>query len=238
MDITVSNVYNIGFWGIICANNGIKGTPLMLGLLAVVLLCSAVGYLCGSINPAIFLSKRLYGRDIRECGSGNAGMTNMFRTFGKKAGLLTLLGDSLKTAAAVVFGYLVYGVHGAWIAGLFCVVGHMFPAFYRFRGGKGVLVTAVLLLLTDWPVLIVSLIVFAIVLIGTKMVSLASIMSALMMPLLLNAYYAAVAGSGAAAGIRSPIAILIAAAVIVRHYGNIRRIREGKEPKINIGKKK
>lgn len=103
----------------------------------IVVLLIAAGYFAGSMNFAIMISKEKYGDDIRKYGSGNAGMTNMIRVYGKKAGLLTLLGDSLKTSAVVLLGRFLAGESGAYIAGLFCVLGHIAPVWYKFKGEKG-----------------------------------------------------------------------------------------------------
>ena len=232
MDVSFTNIIEIGFWGIHVANHSITGMRFMVELLIVCLLCVADGYLIGSISPAIVISKRVFGKDIRECGSGNAGMTNMFRVYGKKGGLLTLLGDALKTFFSTVIGYLLYGYIGAWLSGLFCVLGHIFPIYYRFKGGKGVLVTAILLLLTDWPVFVIGLLIFVLVLAVSEMVSLASVMAAITMPLFLHEVYSIFYGDGAVAGIRLPIAIGIAVIIVIKHIPNIKRIMNGNENKV------
>lgn len=106
-----------------------------------------LGYLLGSVNSAVILSKLVYKKDIRLQGSGNAGMTNMQRIYGKKAALFTFLGDFCKGIVAVLLGRLLLGVfasaslHGACIAGAFAVIGHNWPLYFGFKGGKGVLTT-------------------------------------------------------------------------------------------------
>ena len=134
----------------------------------IVLLAS---YLLGSLNTAIIVSKLLYGEDIRTKGSGNAGMTNMLRTYGKTGAILTLLGDLLKTVISVGLAGLVFGfqyVGGmsvnflTYAAGLLAVIGHIFPCYYRFKGGKGVLVTSTMgLILT--PFLFLALFIFFVI---------------------------------------------------------------------------
>ena len=127
-----------------------------------VLLVIFGSYLLGSINSSIIISKVLYRDDIRKHGSGNAGMTNMLRTYGKGAAGLTLLGDMMKTALAVLLAGILFGfnyVGGVsvgdgycYVAGLFAVLGHIFPVYYGFKGGKGVLVTSTMaLILTPIP---------------------------------------------------------------------------------------
>lgn len=251
MEFSLVNLIAYGVIGFVQQKFNLTGAVYMLVLLGFILVDSAAGYLLGSINPAIIVSKRIFGADIRTKGSGNAGMTNMFRVFGKKAGFLTLLGDMLKTVIATLIGYflfgnvpflfqngfVMFGRFGAYLAGMFCVIGHLFPLYYQFKGGKGVLVTAVMLLMTDWPVLIMSIIIFAIVLIGTKMVSLASVMSALMMPLLINIWYRVInyaADAQVEGGMSVPIAMVITVLVVVRHIDNLKRVRAGTEPKVRM----
>ena len=207
---------------------------MMLCLFGFVLLTVAAGYFCGCFNSAIVISKKIYGTDIRDKGSNNAGMTNMFRTFGKNAGFLTLVGDAAKTLVAVAAGYTFLGYTGAWLAGLFCVLGHMFPFCYGFRGGKGVLVSAVLLLLTDWPVALLCILAFAVVLIGTRMVSLASIMTAFVMPLFLDVVHRVIPIGYQDGSLSGPISIVITVLIVLGHKENMKRIQQGKEPKIRL----
>ena len=113
--------------------------PIILGLLGAILAFAVlIPYLLGSINSAVVISRLLYHDDVRNHGSGNAGTTNMLRTYGKVAALLTLLGDVLKTVLAVCIGsFTLSAAIGGWIAAFFCMIGHIFPLYYRFRGGKG-----------------------------------------------------------------------------------------------------
>jgi glycerol-3-phosphate acyltransferase PlsY len=112
------------------------------------------------MNFALVISKLKYGDDIRKYGSGNAGMTNMMRTYGKAAAGLTLLGDALKAVVSAVIGYISLGEYGAYIAGLFCILGHMFPIYYKFKGGKGVVTVAISILMCDPLVFLILFILF------------------------------------------------------------------------------
>ena len=157
-------------------NEGIFGTFTIsadklylyfLALLGVLI----ISYLLGSVNTAIVISKLVYHEDIRTKGSGNAGMTNMLRTYGGKAAVMTLVGDLMKTVIAVFicsiffgFGYIGgVSIGGTtqgecYLAGLFAVLGHVFPIYYRFKGGKGVLVTSTMaLILSPVPFLLLFL---------------------------------------------------------------------------------
>ena len=211
-----------------------------------IILCMIVGYLLGSINSAIVVSKLKYKQDIRDYGSKNAGMTNMFRVYGKTGGLLTLAGDFAKTLLAVLFaeiligdGSLLIGSEGAYVAGFFCMLGHIFPLYYKFKGGKGVLVTATMLLLVEPIVFAGIFIIFAIIFLGSKMVSLASVMCALLLPVIVESYYKILsAQDGSAGAIRIVIIFLITGIIVFMHRANIKRIYNGEESKMELFKKK
>ena len=200
-------------------------------LIAGVVLCMVIPYLFGSLNFAIIISKLFYHDDIRKYGSGNAGTTNMLRTYGKLPAAATLLLDMSKGALSVLFGYLILGnTFGTYLAGLFAVLGHMFPCFYRFKGGKGVATTAVVVLCTNPIVFAILLVIFLVIVIGSKMISLGSVMCMLLYPLLLYRF----TSENAKAGVL--ISFLIAGLVIFMHRSNIKRIWEGKESKISFKK--
>ena len=210
---------SIGFW-------------LLMMLAAILSIAS--GYFLGSLNAAIIISTKKYKTDIRACGSGNAGMTNMFRTFGKTGGFLTLFGDVAKTVLPICLGYLFFGYAGAYISGLFVVMGHCFPVYYRFKGGKGVLAMFAMMLMCDPPVFLLMVLVFAIIAIGTRFVSLASVMTAIFTPLFIDLWYTIMYGDGSTAGFRMPIAFLITVVIVARHYANIKRIMAHEEPRIKM----
>ena len=224
---------------------GLEGTAATLTLMGGVLLCIIVAYLLGSLNFGIILSKKLYHEDIRNSGSGNAGSTNMLRTYGKKAAALTLLFDMLKGGVAVALGSLILGtdypVDGAAIAGLFAVIGHMFPCFFHFKGGKGVATTAMVMLMTRPRIFLIVLAAFLIIVIGTKYVSLGSVVGAMLYPILLHrldAYKIDGTSGVGGNGWNVLCAILIMLLVVFMHRGNLKRLMEGKESKISFGKGK
>ena len=122
------------------------------------IIIALIAYLLGSFCASIPLSKRVYGGDVREKGSGNAGATNMARVYGMKAGLATFAADAVKTVAAMLIGSKLGGVSGEAVAGAACIIGHCFPVYFSLRGGKGVSVGAALGLMTgpwclrsSWP---------------------------------------------------------------------------------------
>lgn len=228
--LNFTNILNLGIFGIAAtesAQDTLKAVFFAIGAL----LCIVEGYLIGSFSPAIYFSKRMFGSDVRESGSGNAGSTNMLRTHGKKAGLITALGDFFKGVLVALLGYILFGYNGAAIAGLFAVVGHIAPLYYRFKGGKGVMVAASVLLMLDPIVFLICIALFAAIVLLTKFVSLGSVMTALIYPLLFTRV-------GGHLGIPLICVFLSAALIVFMHRANIKRLLEGKENKISIGKKK
>ena len=203
-------------------------------LLFTVLLCVAAGYMLGSVNAAIIISTKKYNSDIRNHGSGNAGMTNMFRIYGKTGGFLTLFGDLAKTLLPILIGYSLFSYPGSYLAGLFVVLGHCFPVYYKFKGGKGVLAMFVMILACEPPVFIMMILVFAIIVIGTRFVSMASVMTAFFLPIFIHSWYTIMYGDGAVAGVRIPVAFLITLTVCVMHIPNLKRIMNRQEPRVRM----
>ena len=219
-------------------------SPLALfGSLLLVLLAA---YLLGSINSAILISKTIYKDDIRKHGSGNGGMTNMLRTFGTKAALLTLAGDLGKTALSLLIAGFVFGfgyvggisVQGfCYCAGLFAVLGHVFPLYYGFKGGKGVLATSTMaLILTPIPFAVLFCI-FAIVYGCSKYVSLGSVCVAVLYPVLLHGWFAVLFESKMD-GMIALSTIILACIIVWCHKENLKRISEKTERKTYLRKRK
>lgn len=188
-------------------------------------------YLLGSVSVSIALSSAVLGRDVRRMGSGNAGATNMARVYGMSAGVLTLAGDMLKAALAMLAGFLLLGDMGLAVAGIASIVGHCFPVYYGFRGGKGVSVGAAVAFAVDWRVALVVLAVFLVTALLSKKVSLGSLMAAL--SLTVGCLLFRVSEP------RLALAVICALIVVLRHYENIRRLLSGTEPDFKpAGKKK
>ena len=196
-------------------------------------------YLLGSIDTGILVSKFLYHDDVRKYGSGAAGMTNMLRTFGKKAAALTAFGDVLKGVLAVCIGRWLFTLMpesttlspylAVYLAAIFAIIGHLKPLYFGFKGGKGVLVAGGAILAIQ-PVLLPFLaIIFLVCLIPTGMVSLGSIAMAASYPVL-TLIYGLLKGFAADDLIVCVVgAAIMGGMVIWMHRANIQRIREGKE---------
>lgn len=208
---------------------GLRGALIIISSM----ICIAAPYLLGSLNFAIIISKARYKADIRSFGSGNAGATNMMRTFGKSAAGLTFLGDALKAFVSGLLGYALLGQYGAYIAGLFCILGHMFPIYYRFKGGKGVVTAAISILMCNPFVFLILVVLFVIIVACTKYISLGSVMCMLLYPVILDRIEKWING---ATGAYVIIAMLIAALVIFMHRENIKRLWQGKENKFSFKK--
>ena len=196
-------------------------------------------YLLGSVDTGILVSKFVYHDDVRNHGSGAAGMTNMLRTFGKKAAAMTATGDVLKGVLAVCIGRWLFqllpadaGVSpylGVYLAAIFAVLGHLYPLYFGFKGGKGVLVAAGAILAIQ-PVLLPFLaIIFLVCLIPTGMVSLGSITMAAAYPVLTLVYSLLRGLSTHDVVVCTVGAAIVGGMVIWMHRTNIQRIRDGKE---------
>ncbi|WP_411675974.1 glycerol-3-phosphate 1-O-acyltransferase PlsY [Caproicibacter sp.] len=222
------------------------------------LIVAVLSYLLGSISFSIIFTKRLcHNTDIRTLGSGNAGLTNVLRSVGVKAGILTLIFDFSKGAVSVYAGRAIFqyfsalsGIppyfaqYGAYLAGLFCMIGHIYPVYFGFRGGKGVLSSAAMLLLLDWRLFSVAIVIFAFVFAFSRIVSLGSVLAAISFPIanFLFLYFQDYrAGANGAVPlsfvwITTLFALVISSLLIWKHRENIRRLKNGTEKKLTIHK--
>lgn len=219
---------------------------MVKNILLACVLTAAGGYLLGSILFGVLISKVMYNDDVRNHGSGNAGMTNVLRTYGKLPAVFTTLGDVGKSVAAVNLGRFIFDallsgtgaawqnpldpVCGAYLAAIFCMIGHSRPIFFGFKGGKGVLVGAVMLAFFDWRVFVIAFALFILSVVLTKWISLGSILGAVSFPITTWLFY------------RDPVltamAFGMAAAVVFMHRSNIGRILHGTENKFSFKSKK
>jgi len=190
-----------------------------------------LGYLLGCANGAILTSRLFYRDDVRNHGSGNAGLTNFYRSYGGKLVLCVIAIDMLKAVVAVELGgAFLGGALGKYFMGFFCMLGHMFPAPYRFKGGKGILSSGTLLLCLDWRVALVSWGAFLVLVLLTRYVSLGSIAAAVLLPVSTFFVYRDAADF--------PwimlFGTLIGGMVTWAHRENIGRLRSGTENKFTL----
>ncbi|MEB7771018.1 glycerol-3-phosphate 1-O-acyltransferase PlsY [Kurthia gibsonii] len=189
-----------------------------------------LAYLIGSIPSGLWIGQLFYKTDIRQHGSGNLGATNTFRVLGKKAGAVVTVMDILKGTLATLlptFAILSNSHVHPLVAGVIAVVGHMFPIFAKFRGGKAVATSAGVLLGYHWPIFVILLIAFLLCLKAFKMVSLASMFAAVV-AFIYGLTYAVLDQEY----LLFAVVIALATFVIYRHRANIKRIKEGTEPKV------
>lgn len=204
-------------------------------VLAIVLTILA-GYLLGNVNGAILLSRLVEKDDVRRHGSGNAGFTNFFRNYGKSTSLLVILIDGVKTAASCILGGFLlgkfgFGTEGMLLGGLCATLGHDFPAFLGFRGGKGIVCGFATALVTDWRIGLILFALFALVYLLTKYVSLASIVCAVGFLICFPLFYPG------RIGVILPSAAMGLLAIFL-HRENLKRLVKGQERKTDFFRKR
>lgn len=198
------------------------------------LACAITAYLISGLNPAIIMSKAIYKKDIRNEGSGNPGFTNFKRVFGNKYAWYVFALDILKGAViSVIAGLLFTTLDYNWslgvaFAGMFAMLGHAFPIYYGFKGGKGFLVALSTIFFIDWRAGIIAFLVMVLLLLSTKYMSLATncgLLSGLLTIALMGLDYLTVS-----------MYALCVLFVIIRHHENIKRLLNGTESKFSFGK--
>lgn len=211
--------------------------------MATYIIVAIIAYLIGSISFSVIISKKMAGFDVREKGSGNAGTTNVLRSVGKKAAAITLVCDVLKGVVAILLallaGVIIKDLDKALLvqlAGVFVIIGHTFPVFFKFKGGKGIATSLGVLLIINWQIGLICL-VFALLLMAlTRMVSVGSIAAAVLFPVLvlfINQNYIVAESSNWSYLIFS---VVIALLVIFNHRTNLKRIFTGTENKLSFKK--
>ena len=200
---------------------------MLINILGVIL-AGVAGYLLGSVNTSLVVGK-IYGIDVRQHGSRNAGLTNVLRTLGKKAAVFVLIGDVLKGVLSCVSGMLLAGDAGAMAGGAAAVAGHNWPVFFGFKGGKGALTSIAVVFVLDWRIGLLLLAVFGAAVAATRYVSLGSMLGAASFPvlsILFNKNTEFII-----------FALFIGLLAIARHRSNIERIFAGTEAKLEDKKK-
>ena len=221
-------------------------------LILAILISAVLSYLLGSFNSSILVVRLLKHQDIREFGSHNAGLTNTLRCFGKGCAALTLVGDLAKGIVAVLLSKGICELLGTgltaqndvhfigYIAGIFAILGHVFPIYYHFKGGKGVLVGVSVFLGIDWKVFLCLIVIFAVVLAISKYVSLGSIIAAACCPVVTFLFQFWQRGDLPMwyLWFNTGLAALMGAWVIYMHRTNIQRLKAGNENKFSFHSKK
>lgn len=188
-------------------------------------ICALTGYLIGSLETAIFVSKVNLKDDVRRHGSGNAGTTNMLRVYGKRAGAFTFIGDFIKGIIAILLGRWIGGEIGGYILGVFAVIGHDFPVFFEFKGGKGVATTFGIAWIIHPLFAAIITVVGTIIMLATQTVSLGSLIGITLFLILILAFHLSETMLVA-------VVIILWVLIIVRHTDNIRRLIKGEENKL------
>ena len=206
----------------------------------VYVIMAIIAYLIGSVNFSVLISKKMAGFDVREKGSGNAGTTNMLRSVGKKAAALTLICDILKGIVSILIAILIGHISNVSsailveVSAFFVVLGHTFPIFFEFKGGKGVATSLGVIMLVNWKIGLICLIFALLLMALTKMVSLGSISAAVLYAVLIifirDSYIVDFEFSFIIFG------FLLAALVIFNHRSNLKRILSGTENKLSFKK--
>ncbi len=215
-----------------------------------VVIAALQAYVLGSINFAVIFTNFFTKKDVRDFGSGNAGMTNVLRVAGPLPGILTFLCDAAKGAIAcyigryVIFSYLfenftemreVYlPIYGALFCGFFCMIGHVFPAFFQFKGGKAVAVSVGIFAVVDWRCISVALAVFVLVLLITRIISISSLLATASMPVCV---YLFPRNTGENVWVSVLLTVAMALIIYLKHIENIKRLILGQEKPI-FGKSK
>lgn len=214
------------------------------------ILIAIVSYLLGSLNFGVILSNHVKKDDVRNHGSGNAGTTNMLRNYGKRIALMTIIGDMLKVFIAIAVAFSIVRYSPALLgntgeislqsldtnmfikslAGFFCVLGHIFPCYFRFKGGKGVATAGGMVFAIDWRIALILLAVFIIIVAVTKYVSLGSIIMAILYPVFIFIFHRSI--------VLTVIAAVFTVVVIAAHKENIKKLIHHTESKIDFKSKK
>ncbi len=215
-----------------------------------------IAYLLGSLNIAIIVTKLFTGKDIRTMGSGNAGFTNVMRSVGTPAGIITFVGDFMKCVIAAIIGGLIFTTmssdtinvtelagYGKYLGGMFSFIGHIYPIYFKFKGGKGVVTMAALAAVINFPVFAITFVVFATIFLCTRIISISSIISAAVLAAttFLVTYFYNFKYLGEVSFeyvvIVSILTLAMSATLIIKHKSNIQRLLKGEEKKLTLKKK-
>ena len=204
-------------------------------MISLIFFCTAIAYLLGSISTAVIVSKLMGKGDIRNSGSGNAGTTNTLRVLGKKAALFVALGDLLKGILAVLIAKLLFNffkIEGdvltvCCFASIAVVLGHIYPIYFGFKGGKGIMTSFATVIMLDWEIAVILIVLFIVIVASTKYVSLGSCIAGIMYPVLVLMFHQD-------KPVFIAISVILCALVVYCHRANIKRLARGCESKIKF----
>lgn len=222
----------------------------MFEMIIAFIFIAILSYLLGSLNFGVILSNKLKKDDVRNHGSGNAGTTNMLRSYGKGIALLTIIGDMLKVFAAIYLSIAIFNyvpvtlneIDGGYFntidlnmllksfSGFFCVLGHIFPCYFKFKGGKGVATSGGMVFAIDWRIALILLAIFIVIVLITKYVSLGSIIMAILYPVFIFLFHKSI--------VLTLIAAVFTIIVVAAHRENVVKLIKHKENKIDFKSKK
>lgn len=194
------------------------------------IISAIISYLIGSVSVSLLICKLMYHKDLRESGSGNAGATNAARVFGPVAGVLTFLGDFAKCVLAMYLSKLLGGETAMLIGGIACMLGHCFPIFFHFKGGKAVSTAGAAAMMVDWRIFVIAFVFFFLLAFLTRRVSLASILSGIAIAVMMFAFQVSLAGK--------ILGCFLCVLVLFMHRENIKRLLNGTEAAFTFGKSK
>ena len=227
---------------------------MILSILMMAVITAVVAYLFGSISFAVIFTKMSSKKDIRETGSGNAGFTNGLRSVGVAPAVFTLVFDFLKGVIAGFVGRMLFStlavvpeikseliIYGGFIGGVFAIIGHMYPVYFGFRGGKGIVTSAAMMAVTDWRVFLLIVATFLIIFIASRIISLASITCAALYGVytfIISFFFEYKTGEFPLRFVilTSLLALLLGTFVIIKHKDNIKRLINGEEKKLTVKK--
>ena len=227
---------------------------MILSILMMAVITAVVAYLFGSISFAVIFTKMSSKKDIREMGSGNAGFTNVLRSVGVAPAVFTLVFDFLKGVIAGFVSRMLFStlavvpeikseliIYGGFIGGVFAIIGHMYPVYFGFRGGKGIVTSAAMMAVTDWRVFLLIVATFLIIFIASRIISLASITCAALYGVytfIISFFFEYKTGEFPLRFVilTSLLALLLGTFVIIKHKDNIKRLINGEEKKLTVKK--
>lgn len=216
----------------------------MANIIAAFVVTAVIAYLLGSVNFSIIITEKFLGTDVRTKGSGNAGATNVLRSYGKLPAAVTFIGDFVKCIVAVYLAILMAQLFGLdpfyiqfikYVGGICCIFGHIYPLYFHFKGGKGVTSLAAVVLMIDWRFFVIGISLFILIVLITRYVSLGSVLAAGSIPVCALVF--GLVENNSHVILNTVLCAILVSVVIIKHHANIVRLVKGQESKIGSKKK-